>query len=655
MPSTSPNQILGPDGVIAQRLSHYESRPQQLKMAAQVARAIDRREHLIVEAGTGVGKSFAYLVPAILAAAETNARVVVSTHTIALQEQLYHKDIPFLSSVMPCEFTAELVMGRNNYISLRRLQIANARAASLFTSADDLNQLAELSIWARGRDSGSRHDLDFSPSYEVWDTVASDPSNCLGKLCNTYWQCHFYKSQRRAQKANLLIVNHALLLSDLRLREAGAGLLPDYDVVIFDEAHTLAAAAAEHLGVRITSGGVSRLLNTLYNERTRKGLLTGKRAAEAAQHVRATVSAQADFFEQVADWCSSRGKYAARARTPTGIPNVLGEAMRKLETSIGAVADKVDKPEERIEFDSARARCESLAIELDQWLTHGIEDGVYWAEADARGRGRVTLAAAPLDVGPILRRTLWERGPTCILTSATLCTNNPPSFRYVAESLGLNHPAESSVGSPFDYRNQVTLHLARGLPDPAANAAGYEAAAIRAIPRFLEKTHGKAFVLFTSNRMMQTATEQLRPWFEANGIRLISQSDGTPRAKMLESFKADTDSVLFGVASFWQGVDVPGEALSNVIITKLPFAPPDDPLSEARRERMEKAGKNFFAACSLPEAILALKQGFGRLIRTQTDRGIVVILDPRLQTKAYGSQFLGSLPECTTVIENLSP
>jgi ATP-dependent DNA helicase DinG len=655
MSEIDPVAILGPDGAVARRLARYESRPEQLAMAEAVARAIESKTHLMVEAGTGVGKSFAYLVPAILAATEQKKKVVVSTHTINLQEQLIQKDLPFLRAVMPQEFSAVLVKGRSNYLSLRRLEAARARADAIFPRVEDLDQLAEIRMWAGRTSDGSRSDLNFRPSAAVWDAVVSEDGNCLGKKCATYNNCFYFKARRRIWSANVLVVNHALFMTDLALKSAGATLLPKYDIAIFDEAHTLEGVAAEHLGLRIANTQVDYLLTRLYNDRGPKGLLVYHDLQRAIVQLKRVRLAADEFFSALESWQTTRGTTNGRLRRPLPLANTLGEELKKLSTAIGDAAADVPLPEQRIELESARDKCLVLAAELDDWLQQTDPDNVYWIELDTGSRRRVALASAALDVGPALRRHLFERVPTCVLTSATLCVGSPPAFTFAKSRLGLTQCETMQLGSPFDFGRQVTVHIPRDLPDPSDDNDEFERRAIGAIRHYLEVTHGKALVLFTSHRMLAEATKALTPWLAKRNIALYSQSDGLPRSKMVEAFKADVDSVIFGADSFWQGVDVPGDALSNVIIVRLPFSVPDHPLIEARLEAIQKRGGNRFLEYQVPEAIIKLKQGFGRLIRTKTDSGIVAILDPRVLTKPYGRQFLDSLPACPRVVEVLGP
>jgi len=597
--------IFGPGGALARALVDYEPRPEQAALAAAVERALATGEHLVAEAGTGVGKSLGYLIPAL----ESGRCVVVATATKALQEQLLHKDVPIAAAAIGRNVKVEALKGRANYLCRRQLQ---GFQPFLMPDGRDGRAWEAMQGWLDTTETGDRAELDVEPSGALWAELAVGPDRCSGRRCAFFSACFAEAARGRAAEADLVIVNHALYFAHLA---SGGSVLPEHDAVIFDEAHRLEESAASWLGGNVSRAGLRRL---------------GADVERACRDAQRTVPArQLDRVERSGERLLRAVAPASGRRRLREVPAehalVLIDALADLSTVLQGQSE---------DLDALSRRALGAAAQAEACLEPGELERVVWAEPDV-------LAWAPVDVADELRERLWDEGPTAILVSATLATGEDATF--VRRRLGLDHAREALVGSPFDFPEQALIYLPGSMPDPRSD--GFTERAADEIVSLLALSEGRALVLTSSYRALAAYREHVRGRVPYD---VLVQGEA-PRERLLERFRNEVDSVLIATSTFWQGVDVPGESLSLLVIDKLPFSAPGDPLHEARCEAVERGGGDWFRDYALPTAMLQLRQGFGRLIRGHADRGVVAILDPRLRTKPYGRAFLAALPRCPIV------
>ncbi len=632
----------------------FEFRPQQQQMGEAVAHALQAEAPLLVEAGTGVGKSLAYLLPSIRFALQNNRKAIISTHTINLQEQLFHKDIPTIAKALGIPFKAALLKGRANYLCLTRLRRAVAQATDLFNQAET-KQLHDLLAWAQDCGEGTLAELppELEISPKVWAQVCSESHVCTPRNCGP--DCPYQAARRRVQEAQLVVLNHTLFfgllaLAELTQSEGEAppeGFIFPGDFIVLDEAHTIETVAANQFGVSLSEAELRYDLLRLYNPRTHKGALRHQATPRLLQYIEDAQTAVDEFFTCARKDCQLEENHGTvRLREADWTADILSPALATLESEILGMAELEEKEVARDELMDIAARLRAYretTIELVR-LTQP-DTTVYWAESSGAEGAYTTLRSALINVAPVLREKLFGANRACICTSATLSTGER-GMEYFAGRVGAESAMTLKIGSPFNFAEQMQVIVARSMPPPppASEEEEYQNELFTWITRCLERSQGRAFVLFTSYSLLRMMAARLRPYCEEQGWPLLVQGDRLTRSQMLRHFKEDIGSVLLGTDSFWTGVDVPGDALSNVIITRIPFESPGNPLTEARIEDIQARGGNPFRDYTLPEAVLKFRQGIGRLIRSKTDTGMVCLLDSRITGKFYGQRFMYALP-----------
>jgi ATP-dependent DNA helicase DinG len=688
-------------GALSKTLERYEVRPGQIQMAHEVVRAFNEDKVAAFEGGTGVGKSMAYLVPSLHWVLKNRERVVISTNTINLQEQLIGKDVPLLGRALSGQFKAVLVKGRGNYLCLRKLDLALSEGDFMLEDQEK-EGLAAIAAWAGNTKEGSRSDLNFMPDDGLWEKISSESDTCMRLKCKHFAHCFFFRARREAASADLLVVNHHILLADIALRSATGGgsemaILPGYSRLVIDEGHNLEDGATSYFGSRVSRLGMLKMLGRLHHrkERDRGTLplivsrLRGKGApSEKAEAWRLLIdgkllSEKESVAARVGEAFDALYLFLLDGKAEGEAPELklritdlvrgskrwagvedafgrLGVELARLVRSLNSLhkelvddgfGDRLADP--LVELKSMSERLEGVGAELDMLLKGGGDGLVRWVEAPARKAGRViALCGSPLNVAREIKERIYDRLKTVVITSATLTVKK--RFDFIARRIGLDLLGEGRLvtgvfPSPFDYARQVVIGIPRDIPEPTDG--GFPRVLTELVRESLEVSRGHAFVLFTSFKMLDKVYRELELDMASMGIKGLKHG-AAPRHKLLEDFRKFPSAALFGTDSFWEGVDVEGDSLSNVIITKLPFSVPDDPVIEARQEEIAAMGGNPFMEYTVPQAVIKFRQGFGRLIRSKRDRGCIMVFDKRIIDKNYGREFIDSLPGCRVVTGN---
>ncbi len=635
-PKASPtlHQFFGPGGLLSQKHPAYEFRRGQLQMAQAVEQALEERRHLVVEAGTGTGKTLAYLLPVI----RSGKRVIISTGTKNLQEQLFHKDVPFLEQALFPDGNRRLsvcyMKGRNNYLCRKKLY--DLTGQPVLSGLEEIEHYRAIAAWEENTASGDRAELASLPEASaLWHRLDARADTCLGQKCSAWDKCFITEMHRRAMESDIIIVNHHLFFADLAIKQQAdgapdAGILPDAGAVIFDEAHELEDVAGSYFGISVSAARMEELCRDVEASLQRNRMYTSGLSG-ALKSLR---ERSAFFFSLLPE---GEGRFAFENRREFLEEN--GEEFLGLQRSLTHLSSELEnlpsKPEEVFAF---TRRAQELQVQLGFVMESEEKNTVFWIERRRTGREKlnVSIQATPIDVGPILRECLWSKLDSVVLTSATLAVGG--GFDYIRQRLGFEHARELVLPSHYDYQNQAILYVPPDLPDP--RTPQFQTKAAERIRQLLEITRGRAFVLFTSYAQMRDIYQRLLGEVE---FPMLLQGDA-PKSALLEEFRLTPNCVLFATSSFWQGVDVQGEQLSCVIIDRLPFAVPSDPVVAARVKAIDADGGNAFFQYQVPSAVITLKQGFGRLIRSLHDRGLLALLDNRILKKQYGRVFIESLP-----------